>query len=139
MPESRVTERKRLFVENVCQGMSNTDAARAAGYSERSAKRVATKLVNHDTFVVAELKRRRAELAERTGVTVEAMTARLDQDWEFARETGNATAAVRASELKAKLHGLLVDRIDQRMVAGFTIQVSGIERDPPRTIDGAQS
>ena len=60
-----------------------------------------------------------------------ATMAELDAAVAFAIKTENATAYVRAVELKGKASGHIVDRVDQRNVtAGFQIQIAGVE--PPR-------
>jgi hypothetical protein len=48
-----------------------------------------------------------------------------DQGIAFARETGNANAFAKFSELKAKYNGLLIDRMDVRQ-ANFEINVLGL-------------
>ncbi len=51
------------------------------------------------------------------------MIERFDEDHAFAIESGNANAAVRASEMKAKLAGLLVDRVDARTLGALKIEL----------------
>lgn len=50
--------------------------------------------------------------AKEHGVTVASISAQYDEDRKFARESGNASAAVSATTGKAKLYGLLVDKKD---------------------------
>ena len=57
------------------------------------------------------------------------MIPQFDEDRPFAFEIKNATAAVRASELKAKLTGLLVDRVDQRNVGQLRVEIVRLSED----------
>lgn len=52
----------------------------------------------------------------------------------FAKETGNANAYVKAVELKSKLKGLLVEKVDMRQV-GFQIQIGGITDKPEKVVE----
>lgn len=56
-----------------------------------------------------------AQNAEKSGITVESLTADLRAAYGLAMETGNPSAAVSATNAMGKLHGLIVDRseVDQ--------------------------
>ena len=95
-------------------------ANRAAGQAWR--------LLHQDAAVMQAVADAHGELMERTQVTAESTVAQFDEDRAFAVTTKNATAAVRASELKAKLCGLLVDRIDQRTAGALRIKNTGSVR-----------
>lgn len=60
-----------------------------------------------------------AEIAQKTGVTVESLTEDLRAAYGLAMETGNPSAAVSATNSLGKLHGLIVDRseVDQTVRA----------------------
>ena len=105
----RWSKRKQAFVDAVLEGHNGSEAARMAGYAPKHVNKTAYGLMR-DPWVSAEIAKRREELRLRNAVTVDSMVKRFDEDRAFAIETGNATAAVRASELKAKLCGLLVER-----------------------------
>jgi len=119
----RWNEKKARFVEAYLECGEGARAARMAGYSQKAAKEQAWRLLNVDAKVMAAIEQGRQALRERNEITVDAMVQQFDQDREFAVETKNATAAVRASELKAKLAGLLVDRVKQRTVGGLKIEL----------------
>ncbi len=110
MTKYRMTSKKMRFIDAYMAGNSATEAARQAGYSESSARQWGCRLLTTDERVKEEVEKRQAELRERNAITCDSMVQQLDDDRQFAIETGNATAAVRASEIKAKLAGLLVDR-----------------------------
>jgi hypothetical protein len=81
--------------------------------------------------VAAAIAAARNALAVEGEFNLKALMRELQDGALFARETGNATALARFTELKAKACGLLIERIDQRQVAGFTIRIAGIDDDPP--------
>ena len=62
----------------------------------------------------AGVKQRLAELdmhfQAKTRVTLETICDKLDEDRAFARSVGQAGAALNATVMKAKLHGLMIDR-----------------------------
>ena len=88
-----------------------TRAAISAGYSHRNASNRAHELLRlplvRDAVTAA-----RNEIAERGNFDAMVAMRRLDDDRNFARATGNATAAVRATEMMLRLHGLLIDRAE---------------------------
>jgi phage terminase small subunit len=120
---ARLTGKKAKFVDEYIKCSVGTDAAIAAGYSRRGARTLAWRLLHHDPHVMKAVAEARAELRERAMVSTETMLSQFDADRQFAIETKNATAAVRASELKAKLAGLLVERVDQRVAASIKVEV----------------
>ena len=61
---------------------------------------------------------------ERTMVTIESLTAELDEDRILARNEGQPSAAISAVMGKAKLHGLLTDKVDH----GGDITITSIKR-----------
>lgn len=111
-PPRRITQQQARFIEAyLANGCSNaTQAALAAGFAPRSAKGAGWRLLNRNDLVVAAIDKRRRALAERTDRTLDAMVHQLDADRAFAIKTENAAAAVRATELQAKMLGHLVER-----------------------------
>ncbi len=54
-----------------------------------------------------------AELRERTKVTVENITEKLRAAYDVAKKNGQSASMVQASMGLAKLHGYLVDKVEQ--------------------------
>jgi hypothetical protein len=81
--------------------------------------------------IVAALAKARQAVAVKSEFNLETLMAKLEDGALFARETRNATALSRFIELQAKAMGLLIERIDQRQVAAFKINISGIDDEPP--------
>jgi hypothetical protein len=112
--------RQQKFVEYFVLHGNGAAAARAAGYSPRRDRQTAAVLMKAGPVVAAIAEARRA-LAEAAEFTMDRAMQQLREDREFAIRTENATAAVRASELMAKLSGHLVERIDARIAVGFSV------------------
>lgn len=76
------------------------------------------------------LNKLRGEIVQHTKYDVDRAMQDMREAAAFARETENATALVRAHELMMKLHGLLIERVDQRQVGNFQVAISGIDDEP---------
>lgn len=126
MSKTRLTPRKVRFAELVASGRSQADAAREAGYSLKAPRGAGYKLMQ-DPRVAALVRQLQAELRQRSEITADQMIREFDEAADFAKKTENATALVRAREMKAKLAGLMVERVDAR-VASFAVMIGGIER-----------
>jgi phage terminase small subunit len=120
--EKRLSQKKLRYVDALLEGHSGAEAARIAGYASKSARSVAYSL-SKDPAVAKLVAERRAEIAERNAITVDSMLEQLNDDRAFAKETGNATAAVRATELTAKLAGLLIEKRDVRALGALKIEL----------------
>jgi phage terminase small subunit len=108
------------FVAAYCSGSTLAASVQSAGYTCRSPKQYASKLLAQPAIAAAVTKVRQA-LAERQVFTMDRAMEQLKQDREFAIATDNASAAVRASELMARMSGHLIDRIDARIAVGFSV------------------
>jgi hypothetical protein len=86
--------------------------------------------------VIAAIDSARRAVAVKAEYNLESAMTAMDNAALFARETGNATALVRAEELKAKLAGLMVDRVDARQVGAFQLVFADLNG-PPKTVDAA--
>lgn len=124
-PNHTITHRHVAFVAGILAGKTQKKAAQDAGFFAQTA----TKLMRNP-LVIEELARQRQIVRARTGYDAEAMMNELDAAITHAKETENAGAYVKAIELKGKLHGLLIERVDQRQVAAFSINISGIDDQP---------
>jgi phage terminase small subunit len=119
----RLKGRQARFVDEYLKCGIGQRAAIAAGYSPRSAHWQSRRLLNENPGVMRAIAEGQAELRELAVVSSATMLAQFDEDRQFAIETKNATAAVRASELKAKLAGLMIERVDQRSVGQLRVEV----------------
>ena len=104
----QISPQQMRYAEYRAQGLSQTESAAKAGYAHRGG---AYKAERNPMVVeyLAEVKR---------NVQVQAayiVTTAMDEAKEgmiFAKETENAAAYVKAVELRAKLSGLLIDRVE---------------------------
>jgi hypothetical protein len=99
------------FVALYASGAGLEASSLAAGYRSMDQPR---KLLRQPD-VAAALKAVRAEMARRAEYGMDRLIVELDEAAQFAIKTENATALVRARELKGKALGLLVDRMDMRV------------------------
>ena len=76
----------------------------------------------HVTAIILEL---RQEMRQTHGVTVDTITQELEDARILAMATGTAGPAVSASMGKAKLHGLVIDKVDTRHMVPPVINLNG--------------
>lgn len=96
------------FLELMAGGMSQIDAGMAAGLkSSNSRYRCLT-----NPLAIQYLSGIRAESRAIAAYDVSVAMAEALEDHRFAVQKGNAMAAVKATELRAKLSGLLIDRVE---------------------------
>ena len=107
-PDKRITPRMQRYAELLATGIPQAQAAKDAGYKSKCS---ANEAYRHP-LVQEYLSTIRNRAAARTGHTVVVAMDEAKDAMGFARETENATAYVKAVELRAKLSGLLIDRVE---------------------------
>jgi len=97
------------FAQARVQGKTADESYIAAGYKPHrgNAHRLST-----NESMVARVKELQSASVERTLVTVESLTQELEDIRVAAKSSGQNAAAVSAVMGKAKLHGLLVDKLE---------------------------
>ena len=110
-----MTPKQEAFVHHYCaNGGNGTQAAIAAGYSERGADVTASRLLGN-VRIAAAMRAHKVKTAERAQITIESLTLELEKDRKLARDLEQPSAAVSATNAIAKLHGLLAeDRENKR-------------------------
>lgn len=108
-------------------GGNQARAAVLAGYSASNAKEAGYALMQIPA-VKAAIDEARKGWAEKAGYNLEAAMQEAQDAILFAELTENANAYVKAVELRSKLNGLLVEKIDVRQ-SGFQINI--LRRDGP--------
>lgn len=128
-----INARQAKLIEAKLAGASHIEAAKAAGYtgSDNSLTTHTSNLLHKSPAVVAVMETARKVVAERIAYTAEKAMLEAERGMEFAEETGNANAFVKAVELRAKLQGLLIEKYDVRMAAGFMVNITGINHKKP--------
>lgn len=113
---------QRAWIDAHLKGMSDKDAALAAGYSESTARTHGYRL-RHHPLVVAELRKIEERLREQTVYDCAAAFSEQGRLMELAIEAGQLNAAVKAAEARARLHGLLVDRTKADITVSSTVDL----------------
>ena len=103
------SQRHELFAQEIAKGKSASEAYVLAGYrpSRKNTSRLRT---NED--VVARLAELQAITARSAKITIESICRELDEANAVAKEKGQAAAMVSASALRAKLAGLMVEKVE---------------------------
>jgi hypothetical protein len=102
-------QRHELFAQELATGKSASEAYALAGFKE-SRKNASRLRAKED--VKARLAELQAVSARSTAITIESICAELDQANQVAMERGQAAAMVSASTLRAKLGGLMVEKVE---------------------------
>lgn len=133
---AKLPTKKAAFVLNVAAGMVPADALLKAGWDQKRtvAGSTASRLLREDEAVKDAVAAIKADMAKRAEYDFDKFIAEMNEAMDFAKTTKNATALVRAIELKGKASGHIVERVDQRtQTSGFSLVVAGVA--PPRPIN----
>lgn len=103
--------RHEIFAQALAKGRSVTEAYALAGYqvNSKTAAEAGSRL-SRTVKVAARLSELQERTAKHIAVTVESLSAELDEARKKALESGQISAAVSATMGKAKLHGKLIER-----------------------------
>lgn len=96
-----------LETGNACEAYRR--AYKPKKMSQKAITVESTRLLKHPSISLA-IENEQQALQERHGVTLDSLTQELVEDRKGAREAGQFSAAISAVALKAKLHGLIVDK-----------------------------
>jgi hypothetical protein len=102
-------QRHEIFCQEIAKGETLTKAYETAGYrpSRKNASRLrANEVIN------ARVLELQAACAKSAAITISSICAELDEANAVAKSKGQAAAMVSASALRAKLAGLLTDRVE---------------------------
>lgn len=133
---AQLPTKKAAFVLNVAAGMTPTDAVLKAGWSMKRtvAGSTASRMLREDEAVKDAIAVIKADMAKRAEYNFDKFMAEMNEAAQFAKDTKNATALVRAVELKGKASGHIVERVDQRtQTTGFSLVVAGVA--PPQEVN----
>lgn len=108
--------RHERFCLALSEGLSATAAYQRAGYKQTaSATANAARLITNDNIKI-RLAYLQAMLAKSTEITIESICRELDEANQIAKANGQASAMVSASTLRAKLAGLLTDKVQVQAI-----------------------
>lgn len=108
------------------QGLTQKAAYLAAGYQagEHGAAVCASRLLRQVDEVIRRVRELATQHATRKAVTVDTISAELDEARQVAKDNDQASAMVAASGTKAKLYGLFIDRVEQGKAGEFNTSES---------------
>ncbi len=125
MEKRKLTEKQERFIDYYIELGNATEAARKAGYSERSAKQIGNEnLTKLDFFIKERLKeledKRTADVKEvlqyltsvMRGEEVEEVVGFTDKGVQRVRKLPNVKDRVKAAELLGKRYSLFTDKLD---------------------------
>jgi phage terminase small subunit len=115
------------FISEYIKCGSGTAAAKAAGFRESSAARTAKTLLKNP-MVMAEIDRLRKEIMAEGKYGLLRAMKEIEDAMEFARMTKNATALANLLQLRAKINGLIIDKMDHRISGNFQLNIEGIDQ-----------
>ena len=120
---SGLTPKQSRFIDEYMKDLNGTQAVIRAGYSTKGADVQAVRLLGN-ARVKAEVEKRQAALAETHGVTLKSLLDELDEARAAAlsAETVQSSAAVAATMAKAKLTGLVVDKVKSETSGTLTVK-----------------
>ena len=98
--------RQAHFVETYCMGQNATKAAMAAGYSIKTAHVQGSRMLKN-VKILSKIEDRMLVHRERCSITVDTLTAELEEARLLAMKANKPAAAVRAIMAMAKLHRLV--------------------------------
>lgn len=110
--KKKLTPKQDKFIkEYLVNGYNATQAAIKAGYSKHAARAIATKLLTN-TYIKAALAEHSKQEQAKFNYTKEEHFKELEELKQAAKRTGALAAAVKAAELKGKLCGLYIEKVE---------------------------
>jgi hypothetical protein len=106
-----LTDKQRRYMERLASGMPSRAAAKAAGYSDSYARVVMHRL-GKNPAVAKAIEAIRAEGMKMAVYDLATAMREAEAVCAFAKKHKNAMAYCKATELRAKLSGLLIDRVE---------------------------
>lgn len=108
MPGKRITPRQQQFADLLASGLSLTEASKQSGYKSKTSAWEASKNPHVQQYLATVQSQIRATI----GHTVQMAMQEAAEVIAFAKEHDNPMAFCKAVELRAKLSGLLIDRVE---------------------------
>lgn len=126
---THLTPRQQAFVEQFLKSGDGKAAAIAVGYKISDAASNASRILRLPK-VKKMLDQARAKSIAHASYNLETAHAEMSRLLEISVNLRQMTAASRFAELKAKLHGLLVEKVDHRMLVPVSINIQGFGGTP---------
>lgn len=104
--QTKLNQRQEIFAQEIALGKTQESAYIAAGYSEKTARVGASKMLTNPN-ICARVQELQTETAVRNAATADDLLGELEKARKMAMSMGQSHAAVIAIMTKAKLLGLL--------------------------------
>lgn len=128
---TRLSQKQKKFVEEYLANGGDAANAYSVAYDKPRENYTRQRLSSGGYQVMKvksvqdEIARRRKYLEQTTHYRMKEFMAETMEAMDFARRTDNATAFVRAVELRGKAHGHMVEK-HEHSVSGFNLNIGGI-------------
>jgi phage terminase small subunit len=114
--------RQQKFVNAYLVSGNATSAAVAAGYSEKTAKQIGSRLLTN-VDVAAAVNTKQEKAAEKAELTLQSHLDALNALRDQAADAEQFSAAVSAEVSRGKAAGLYVERSEQKLSGKVTVQI----------------
>ena len=123
----KMTPKMQRFVDEYIIDLNATQAAIRAGYSAKSAAQIADEILRKPQIRGA-IEKRQGKIRERAEITLDDILRELDENRVAAlsAKTPQAGAATAATVAKAKLLGLIVDKVEATGKNGTPLMQAGV-------------
>lgn len=129
-PKRPLTEKQKIYAQEIAKGTSSNQAAKIAGY-----KRSNSSEMKKSPAVQAVIEEARKSIVDVAKYNAQAAMEEAQRGIEFAIATNNANAYAKFVELRMKVCGHLVEKIDVRgQLAPLFIRISGIDDDDAKEV-----
>ena len=116
-PENALTPKQEAFCLAYVGGLNASDSYRkcynAGGMTPKSINEKSCELLA-SVKVASRVDALREMMATRSLVTMESLTKEIEEAYEMAKETRQASVMIQASIAKAKLHGMVVEKVESK-------------------------
>ena len=136
-----LTARQETFCQLMAEGVySQTEAARRAGFAEKTAGAVAFRLLNGHDYpnIIERIAEIREERQRKYGVTLQGQLERLYELSRGAEQAGQYAAAINSEKIRSALGGLTIDRretintLDQLSRDEITARLAKLAKEYPQ-------
>lgn len=128
----QLTEKQEEFCQRFAEMGNATQAYIEAYDCDPNSKRITASIEASKMLKVEHIRKRvdelREEARERHHITIDTLIAELDEAYRLAKATKNSSAAIAATQAKAKLLGMSIDRQEVSGPGGSPIELQRTER-----------
>lgn len=122
----KLTAKQEAFAQAIASGVSQADAYRMAynheGMQANTVHSRACELAK-DSKVAARIAELRAPVIEAAQLTLKSHLEELERLSQLAEKDGKWQAAIKAQELRGKVSGLYVEKIDANVNGNLTVEI----------------